>query len=176
MAINDDQPMVEQLLTELIEVANEQLRWQRAALLPDVRTTINDALTSTQLRKAFEAGDGEKSSTDIAKSVGVSKQAFSGWTRRWRDLGIAYEDKGKIRHLATLKSLELDIEIALELSELIDSRSDISIEDVREMVRQVAHEDKPEKGQVKAFVSEVSTSAIAGVLSTGIIAALGALF
>jgi hypothetical protein len=65
---------------------------------------------------------------------------------------------------------------ARELSELIESRSDISIEDVREMVRQVADEDKPEKGRIKAFVSEVSTSAVAGVLSTGIIAALGALF
>jgi hypothetical protein len=111
MATNDEQPTVEQLLTELVEVTNEQLRWQRAAVLPDVRTTIDHALTSTQLRKAFEACDGEKSSTDIAKSVGVSKQAFSAWTRRWRDLGIAYEVKGKIRHLATLKSLGLDIEI-----------------------------------------------------------------
>ena len=101
----------EEQLAELIEIAHEQLRWQRAAVLPEVRKTIDDALTSTQLRKALEACDGEKSSTDIAKSVNVSKQAFSGWTRRWRDLGIAYEVNGKIRHLATLKSLGLDIEI-----------------------------------------------------------------
>jgi hypothetical protein len=43
------------------------------------------------------------------------------------------------------------------------------------MVRQVAEEDQPDKGRIKAFVTKVSTSAIAGALSTAIIAALGAL-
>jgi hypothetical protein len=102
----------EEQLAELIEIAREQLRWQRAAVLPDVRNTIDQALRSTQLRKAYEQCDGEKSSTDVAKSVGASKQSLSGWTRRWRDLGIAYETpKGKICHLTTLKSLGLEIEI-----------------------------------------------------------------
>jgi hypothetical protein len=102
----------EEQLAELIQIANEQLRWQRAAVLPEVRKTIDQALTSTQLRNAFELCDGEKSSTDIAKAVGVSKQAFSVWTRRWRDLGIAYETpNGRVRHLTTLKSLGLDVEI-----------------------------------------------------------------
>lgn len=102
----------EQLLAELVEIAHEQLRWQRAAVVPDVRKTIDQALGTTQLRKAFELCDGEKSSTDIAKAVGVSKQGFSGWTRRWRDLGIAYETPERtIRHLATLKSLGLPVEV-----------------------------------------------------------------
>jgi hypothetical protein len=65
---------------------------------------------------------------------------------------------------------------ARDLSQLVDARSDISIEDVREMVRQVAEEEKPEKGRVKEMLTKVSTSAIAGALSTGIIAGLGALF
>lgn len=102
----------DELLAELVEVAHEQLRWQRAAVLPDVRKTIDQALSTTQLRKAFELCDGAKSSTDIAKAVGVSKQGFSGWTRRWRDLGIAYETPERtIRHLATLKSLGLPVEV-----------------------------------------------------------------
>src|SRR5206468_2835885 len=96
----------EELLTELVEVAQEQLRWQRASVLPQVRKTIDQALTSTQLRRAYELCDGEQSSTDVAKAVKVSKQAFSAWTRRWRDLGIAYETpKRTIKHLTTLKSL-----------------------------------------------------------------------
>lgn len=102
----------DELLAELVEVAHEQLRWQRAAVLPDVRKTIDQALSTTQLRKAFELCDGEKSSTDIAKAAGVSKQAFSGWTRRWRDLGITYETPERtIRHLATLKSLGLPVDV-----------------------------------------------------------------
>lgn len=102
----------EELLTELVEVAQEQLRWQRAAVLPEVRKTVDQTLTTTQLRKAFELCDGEKSSTDIAKEVKVSKQALSGWTRRWRDLGIAYETPERtIKHLTTLKSLGLPVDI-----------------------------------------------------------------
>jgi hypothetical protein len=102
----------EEHLAELIQIAQEQLRWQRAAVLPDVRKTIEQALPSTQLRKAYESCDGEASSTDVARTVGISKQAFSGWTRRWRDLGIAYETpKRTIRHLASLKSLGLAVEL-----------------------------------------------------------------
>jgi predicted DNA-binding protein YlxM (UPF0122 family) len=102
----------EEHLAELVEIAHEQLRWQRAAVLPDVRKTIEQALTTTQLRQAYEHCDGENSSTDIANAIGISKQAISGWTRRWRDLGIAYETPNRtIRHLASLKSLGLAVEL-----------------------------------------------------------------
>lgn len=102
----------EELLAQLVAVAEEQLRWQRAAGLPEVRKTVDQTLTTTQLRKAFELCDGVKSSADIAKEVGASKQSLSGWTRRWRDLGIAYETPERmIRHLTTLKSLGLPVDI-----------------------------------------------------------------
>lgn len=65
---------------------------------------------------------------------------------------------------------------ARDLGEVIDSRADIGIEDVREMVRQVVDQDKPEKGRIKELVTKISTGAISGALSTGIIAALGTLF
>ena len=102
----------EELLAQLVEVAQEQLRWQRAAVLPDVRKTVDQTLTTTQLRKAFELCDGSKSSVEVAKEVKVSKQAFSAWTRRWRDSGIAYETPERtIKHLTTLKSLGLPVDI-----------------------------------------------------------------
>jgi hypothetical protein len=65
---------------------------------------------------------------------------------------------------------------ARDLGELIDSRADISIEDIRDTVRQVVSEDRPDKGRIKELVTKISTSAISGALSTGIIAALGTLF
>lgn len=65
---------------------------------------------------------------------------------------------------------------ARDLGEVIDGRADIGIEDIREMVRHVVEEDKPEQGRIKALVTQISTSAISGALSTGIIAALGGLF
>jgi hypothetical protein len=102
----------EELLERLVSVSEEQLRWQRAAVLPDVRHTIDRTLSTTQLRKAYEACDGTRSSTDLAKEAKVSKQAFSGWTRRWRDVGIAFENSdNKIEHLASLKSLGLPLDV-----------------------------------------------------------------
>jgi hypothetical protein len=102
----------EELLSRLVVVAEDQLRWQRAAVLPEVRRTIEQTLTTKQLREAYEMCDGESQSSDIARKVGTSKQNFSNWTRRWRDLGIAYEtDTRRIKHLASLKSLGLAIEV-----------------------------------------------------------------
>lgn len=77
------------VLLRLLAVAEEHLRWQRVAVTPQVRTTIERTLTTTQLREAFELCDGTRSSTDIAAAVKTAKQTMSGWTRRWRDLGIA---------------------------------------------------------------------------------------
>jgi hypothetical protein len=111
MAASDD------MLARLVEATEEQLRWTRAAVLPEVRRTIEGALPTTQLRRAYERCDGETQSNEVATAVGVSKSTFSGWTRRWRDLGIAYEVDGRlIKHLTSLRSLGLDIEI--------DGRSD----------------------------------------------------
>jgi hypothetical protein len=102
----------DELLERLVAIAEQQLRWQRAAVLPEVRTTIEQTLTTTQLRKAFEACDGTKPSTELAAAANVSKQAFSGWTRRWRDVGIAYENANrKIEHLTSLRSLGLALEV-----------------------------------------------------------------
>lgn len=96
---------IEQLLTE-------QLRWQRAASMSTVRETVAGALSTTKLRRAYELCDGTKASSDIAAEVGISPQAFSSWTRRWRNLGIAYEVEGRrICHLISLASLELSAEV-----------------------------------------------------------------
>lgn len=102
------------LLGRLVDIAEDQLRWQRAAVLPQVRQTIATALNSTAKRQAYELLDGKATGTEIAKAVSTSKQNLSGWTRDWRDLGIAYEVQGasgtRIRHLASLRSLGLDFD------------------------------------------------------------------
>lgn len=103
----------EELLQKLISLGEEQLRWQRASVLPEVRHTIERALTTSQLRKAYEACDGSRLSKDLAKEAGASAQAFSDWTRRWRDLGIAFQNsEGRIQHLTSLRSLGLPLEIS----------------------------------------------------------------
>lgn len=101
-------------LSRLLAVAEEQLRWQRASVLPQVRDTIESTLTTSQLRQAYELCDGSRVSSDIAKEVGTSKQNFSSWTRRWRDLGIAFENQSrKIQHLTSLKALGIPLDTGI---------------------------------------------------------------
>ncbi len=104
-------PSAEESLARLVDIAEEQHRWQRASVLPGVRKTVEQTLTSTQLRRAYELCDGKTTSRNIATAVGASNASVSGWTRRWRDLGIAYDTEDGIKHLASLKSLGLPVEI-----------------------------------------------------------------
>jgi hypothetical protein len=105
-------PSTEELLADLLATSREQLRWQRASALPGVRKTVEEALTTTQQRRAFELCDGTRQSSDIASVVGTSPQNFSDWTRRWRNLGIAHEaDARRILHLVSLETLGLPVEI-----------------------------------------------------------------
>lgn len=101
----------EELLNELVATAREQLRWQRAAVLPQVREAIAQTLTTTQLREAYELCDGTRTNKTIAAAVNISDASMSGWTRRWRDLGIAYETEHGIKHLTSLKSLGLPLKL-----------------------------------------------------------------
>jgi hypothetical protein len=105
-------PTTDELLTDLLATANEQLRWFKASVLPGVRSTVESALTTTQLRRAYAMCDGATKSKDIATAVGSSPASLSNWTRRWRDLGITYETpEGRIQHLVSLAALGLPVEV-----------------------------------------------------------------
>ena len=101
----------DELLTQLLDTAQEQLRWLRASVLPDVRATIETTLRTTQMRRAYEICDGKTTSRDIATAVNASPASLSNWTRRWRDLEIAYETvDGPIKHLVSLAALGISLE------------------------------------------------------------------
>lgn len=102
----------EELLEAILSAAQEHARWTKAAALPQVRTAIDQALTSTQIRKAYELCNGARTGAQIGLEVGTTQQSVSNWTRRWRELGIAYETDGGVKHIASLKSLGLPIEVA----------------------------------------------------------------
>jgi hypothetical protein len=93
----------------------EQLRWLRAASLPSVRETVQTALKTSDQRQAYEFCDGSRTGKEIAAAVGVSPAAITGWSQRWRNLGIAYETvEKKIIHLVPLATLELPLEVPVE--------------------------------------------------------------
>lgn len=98
-------------LNRLVQIAEEQLRWQRAAVTPQVRKSIEQILTTVEQRKAYEMFDGSAASKDVAKAVGKSPQSVSNWTRNWRDAGIAYEgEQRNICHLISLSALGIPLD------------------------------------------------------------------
>jgi hypothetical protein len=102
----------EELLTKLLQVAEDQLRWQRATGLPQVRETVYSALSKTQQRRAYELCDGTRTNRQVAAAVRASEATLSRWASGWRDLGIAYETpEGKTRHLLSLDALDLPVEV-----------------------------------------------------------------
>lgn len=105
-------PTTDELLSQLLDTAQEHLRWLRASVLPDVRRTVENTLTTTQLRRAYQMCDGKTTSKTIASAVGASPASLSNWTRRWRDAGIAYDSPdGPITHLVSLAALGIALEV-----------------------------------------------------------------
>lgn len=102
---------VEQILAQLLATAQEQQRWQRAAVLPVVRQTVAETVKSTEQRKAFEMCDGKTPNKEIAEAIGKSEAPISRWASSWRDTGIAYEAEHGTRRLVSLDALGLPIEV-----------------------------------------------------------------
>jgi DNA-directed RNA polymerase specialized sigma24 family protein len=101
---------VEEILTQLLETAREQQRWQRAAVLPLVRKTVAETVMTPDQRKAFEMCDGKTSNKKIAETIGKSEATISRWASNWRDAGIAYEGEHGTQHLVGLEALGIPIE------------------------------------------------------------------
>lgn len=73
---------VEELLGETLAATQEQARWARAAALPQVRQIIDQTLTTTQMRRAYELCDGSRTGKQVGSETGTPQQTVSNWTRR----------------------------------------------------------------------------------------------
>jgi hypothetical protein len=62
---------------------------------------------------------------------------------------------------------------ARELARVVDSRSDVTFEDVDALVRETAESEKPDARQIRSLLSAVATNALGGVLGTGLASGLG---
>jgi hypothetical protein len=68
-----------------------------------------------------------------------------------------------------------DIAAAADLAEIIDARDDITMDDVRSTAAEVAGASDAESGRLKSFLNKIAAGGLGGALSTGIVAAIGAL-
>jgi hypothetical protein len=101
-----DQAPMEQVIQRIAAALEEQARWQRLIGLRVGREVLIGALGSDQLRLAYSLCDGEHTLRQIASEVGVALGTVSNWTRKWRDLGVAYENaNGRMCYLIPHESL-----------------------------------------------------------------------
>lgn len=99
-------------IRDLLAVAQEQLRWFRAANLPAVKNSLLGALTTTDMRRVYELCDGNRTFRDLATAAGVALGTVGSWTRRWRDAGLAYETEGgRVAQLVSLEAVGISIEV-----------------------------------------------------------------
>jgi hypothetical protein len=87
-------------------------------------------------------------------------------------------DKGDV--LAAVETMiraglagEWNATAARELANVIDERSDVTMDDVRELTAEVVEGEQPTSERIKAFLADVAANAVGGALGTGISAGLG---
>lgn len=101
-----DQSPSEEVIQRLVSALEEQARWQRLIGLSVGREVLTGALTTDQLRLAYSLCDGDRTLREIASAVGVSLGTISNWTRKWRELGVVYENaSGRMRYLVPQEAL-----------------------------------------------------------------------
>jgi hypothetical protein len=89
----------------------ELLLWVKAAVIPDVKARVDRTLSSTEQRRAYNAADGTKTGKELAAIANKSAAAMSGWSKRWRQLGIAsLTADGQLKHLQSLEAFGLAVE------------------------------------------------------------------
>lgn len=83
---------VESLLEDLITSVQEQLQWQKVAVLPAVKAEIDRSLVTDEMKNVYQACDGKRSLRDISKATGVATSTVARWTKNWRESGIIFEN------------------------------------------------------------------------------------
>lgn len=96
----------------LLEATQELLRWTKVSAIPTVRGSLDQVLTTTSMRRSYEMFDGTATFRQVASATGASQGSLSNWSKRWRELGLAFEDDhGRLHHLVSLSSLGLPIDV-----------------------------------------------------------------
>ncbi len=101
-------------IEDAVALLREIVHWQRFQNRQALRAALEEILTLESDRKIYEFTDGKRSQPEIAKRAKVSQPTISNKWRAWRMLGIVYElpeEPGRCCHLASLKSLGLDVKL-----------------------------------------------------------------
>lgn len=91
----------------VIELLGDILRWTKIGAL-NLKDSLDQELSTDQQRLAYELSDGDRSSTEVGKLIGVSQTNVSRWWQRWRELGFVDPSPkyhGRVQRLCSLRVL-----------------------------------------------------------------------
>ncbi len=110
-------------------VFREILKWVRIQGISQAKAVLNDALKTDRDKIVFEYSDGERSSAEIGKLVGISQSTVQRYWAKWATLGVVdpVAVKGGTRYKKTFSLETFGIEIP-ETTINIDTENDVNAE------------------------------------------------
>ena len=74
----------------VLSILREMNQWIKIASIPKVKEILDITLLTPEAKKIYHHSDG-KSSTEIAKIVGISQPTVSNYWNKWSKIGIVHE-------------------------------------------------------------------------------------
>lgn len=110
-------------------IFREILKWVRIQGISQAKAVLNDALKTDRDKIVFEYSDGERSSAEIGKLVGISQSTVQRYWAKWATLGVVdpVAVKGGTRYKKTFSLETFGIEIP-ETPINIDTENDVNAE------------------------------------------------
>lgn len=110
-------------------IFHEILKWVRIQGISQAKAVLNDALKTDRDKIVFEYSDGERSSAEIGKLVGISQSTVQRYWAKWATLGVVdpVAVKGGTRYKKTFSLETFGIEIP-ETTINIDTENDVNAE------------------------------------------------
>jgi biotin operon repressor len=92
---------------EVTDLLLELVAWTKLQARDALVSGLTEALSTDNDRRVYELTDGSRTGADVAREVGVSRQAVSQKWKTWRQMGLILDspDDAGPRHLASLESL-----------------------------------------------------------------------
>lgn len=80
--------MSEVILERIARAMEEQLKWTRLAGMSQLKTIFEQNLKTDQDKLVYDLSDGERSTREIEKIVGVSRTKISALWKKWYRMGL----------------------------------------------------------------------------------------
>ena len=78
----------DELLNKIITIQKEQLRWDRLSGMNHLKGIFDVEFKNDDEKIIYELSDGEKSTRDLEKDVGVSRSKIALLWHKWYNMGI----------------------------------------------------------------------------------------